>query len=706
MTDSPPTFSYAQLNWDEQGQPISSVFGDVYFSKTDGLGETEYVFLHHNQLAQRWQALSENESFVIGETGFGTGLNFLCAWNTWLQTAPASGQLHFVSVERYPLSLESLEKSLELWPQLKPLSDQLIHQYPKCLVEGVHRLEFANVSLTLIIGDAVPGFKELQASFHPDYSGGFAGSSMDAWFLDGFAPSKNPQMWSQDLFEIIARLSKPQTTFATFTSAGLVRRGLAAVGFSVVKEKGYGNKREMIRGVFDPALIEASEPELVKPEPLEQTAEPRKPIVVRCQETPWQVMGETPEKYQSHRWQEKTVAVIGGGLAGCISAYALSQRGFDVQIFESQDDIAQAASGNPQGVVYARMSPETGSLPNFNLQALQAAERFYAPFWSDYPSIGKRCGVLQLAFNDKQQALQDQISARFGHQDLFSTLDSTAASELAGVSLNHGGLYFPDCGWVHPRNLCRTLLAQKDIPVQASCTVTKIKFEHGLWTLFDDRKTPLGQFSHVVVANAKDALALKQSQHLPLRSVRGQVSFVPSTAMSSQLNMVVCSEGYLAPADASGHHCLGATFNPKSEDLTVFEHDHLANFAHIDQFSHELGQDLAPKAISDIRGRAAIRCTTPDYLPIVGPLPIPKRFDERFDRLRKNARQHIPCAGSYYPGLYTSVGYGSRALAYLPLATQLLVAHMNHEPNPIGFELARALHPARFLIRDIARNKR
>lgn len=228
------------LSWNELGQPCSIEFDDIYFSKASGLKESDYVFIQHNNLPQRFQHLIDNAHFTIGETGFGTGLNFLCAWQRFQQEAPADAYLHFISAEKFPLPPDELAKALQLWPELTPLSTQLLAQYPTKLASN-QTLIFnqGRVILNLLIGDAQQQYQDINIK-------------VDAWFLDGFSPAKNPEMWSDKLFKEVGRLSHSQTTFATFTSAGHVRRKLSAVGFKIQKTKGFAQKREMCFGHYQP----------------------------------------------------------------------------------------------------------------------------------------------------------------------------------------------------------------------------------------------------------------------------------------------------------------------------------------------------------------------------------------------------------------------------------------------------------------------
>lgn len=225
----------AIIEW-KQGQPFASAFQDVYFSSDNGLLETSYVFLQGNNLATRWQQ-HNFQTFTITETGFGTGLNFLCAAKLWLETAPKQALLNFISVEKYPLTLSDITTALQLWPELTTLSAPLLAQYATLIDTRSISLYDNRIQLNLLIGDATEQLTHLQ-------------HQTDAWFLDGFSPAKNPDMWQPALFEQMARLSHLNTTFATFSSAGIVKRGLMSAGFKVNKRAGFGKKREMINGYF------------------------------------------------------------------------------------------------------------------------------------------------------------------------------------------------------------------------------------------------------------------------------------------------------------------------------------------------------------------------------------------------------------------------------------------------------------------------
>lgn len=234
----------ATLTWNEQGTPVSKQFDDVYFSNQDGLEETRYVFLHGNRLPQRF-ATHPRPLLVVAETGFGTGLNFLTLWQAFAgfrQAEPdaALQRLHFISFEKFPLQQADLAAAHARWPELAPYADELRAQWPLPL-PGCHRLLLAEgrITLDLWFGDVNELLPQFDASMN---------NQVDAWFLDGFAPAKNPDMWTEQLFAAMARFARPEGSFATFTAAGFVRRGLQQAGFQVNRCKGFGQKREMLAG--------------------------------------------------------------------------------------------------------------------------------------------------------------------------------------------------------------------------------------------------------------------------------------------------------------------------------------------------------------------------------------------------------------------------------------------------------------------------
>jgi tRNA 5-methylaminomethyl-2-thiouridine biosynthesis bifunctional protein len=657
-----PVLPNAQLDWDDQGLPRSRVFDDVYFSNQSGLEETRYVFLEQNGLRERFAALPAGGRLVIGETGFGTGLNFLCAWQLFEQQAVAGARLHFVSVEKYPLSTPDLQRALALWPELKPFADQLLAHYV-AIHQGFQRLVLDNgrVTLTLLIGDALEQLPQLDAR-------------IDAWFLDGFAPAKNPDMWTAELFAELARLAAPGSTISTFTSTGWVRRLLNAAGFKMKRTPGIGHKWEILRGVF-----------LGWPE------ETAAPVAAK----PW-FARPTPTSGERH------ALVIGAGLAGCATAASLAARGWQVSLLERHDALAQEASGNPQGVLYLKLSAHGTALSQLIVSGFGYTRRLLEHLqrgvdWDD-------CGVLQLAFNAKEAQRQAQLAQAFP-EDLLHTLDQQHARIRAGVDLQWGGLFYPEGGWVHPPALCTWQAAHPGIRILTHHDVLQLRREQGHWQAWDGDRL-LASAPTVVLAGAADIKRFDFSSDLPLKRIRGQITRLPQTPESQGLSTVVCAEGYIAPARL-GEHTLGASFDFNNDDLTPTAAEHAGNL----QMLEEISMDLVARLGADtshpetLEGRAAFRCTSPDYLPIVGPLADREAFADAYASLGKDARQtpDIPCP--WLEGVYINSGHGSRGLITAPLSGELLAAWLDDEPLPLPRAVAEACHPNRFALRRLIRGQ-
>ncbi|WP_028535289.1 bifunctional tRNA (5-methylaminomethyl-2-thiouridine)(34)-methyltransferase MnmD/FAD-dependent 5-carboxymethylaminomethyl-2-thiouridine(34) oxidoreductase MnmC [Paludibacterium yongneupense] len=649
----------ARLDW-QDGQPYSSRYEDIYFSRDSGLDETRHVFLHHNALPERFAALSNDSHFVIAETGFGTGLNFLCAWQCFLEHAPPGARLHFVSTERFALAADDLEQALALWPQLADLGKQLLCQYP-LLTPGWHRMNFAEtrITLTLLVGDALETLPRLEAR-------------VDAWFLDGFSPAKNPDMWQPALFQTMARLSAPGATFATFTSAGFVRRGLSAVGFRVEKVPGFANKREMSRGV------------------LERIPDPE-------WQAPW---------YQHPRshLKERSAIVIGGGIAGAASAYSLARRGWQVTLLERHDALASEASGNPQGMLYTKLSPHFTSLTRLALAGYAYTLTLAETLFGDDPDAWQACGVLQLSESgDERQAA---LAACGLPADMLHPVDATEAGRIAGIALERGGLFFPRGGWVHPPTLVAALCSHRNIRVITAATALELAYDpsEGQWLAFGENG-PLAVGAVTILAAAADCSSFDATSHLPLNRIRGQISEVPATAQSGALKTVVCGEGYVAPARA-GRHCMGATFKFNSEQNGTTVEEHRENLAMLGGLSPALfgalnGAGLDPERID---GRAAFRCVSPDTLPLVGPVTDAAAFRHAYRALSRDATLRMDTPSPWVHGLYVNTAHGSRGMITAPLAGEILAAMLENEPGILDRPLLDALHPSRFLLRELIRS--
>lgn len=672
-TSSPWHVPTPDLAWSPDGAPFSRDFGDIYFSRDDGLQETEYVFLQQNHLAERWRALDPGQPgvFVIGETGFGTGLNFFSAWRLWRECAPATWRLHFVSVEKFPLDRTQLATALQQWPQFAQQSVQLLREYP-ARVPGHHRLRIEpDIVLQLLFGDAEAMLDTLHDSAAPELPNGFA---VDAWFLDGFAPARNPAMWSEELFAHIGRLSRPGTTFATFTVAGAVKRGMQQAGFAIEKFAGFGTKRQMLRGTFA-APVATATPARVRA--VEYWAWPPAPTT------------------------RQPVFVIGGGLAGTSTARALAERGWPVTLLERQPQLGAEASGNPSGVLYTKLSVQAGTLNRFALHSYLYALRLYRTHLEAHPQDGMPCGVLQLTDDTEQwQALREAFA---GHDEWVQCIEADRASELAGCTIAQPAVWFPQAGWLKPAAICAAAARHPLIDVQLNCTVHALEQRDDGWLL----RTDTGELHAgiVVVAAAADARALLPDAALPLKPIRGQITQLPPGWLREQPRTVICHTGYLAPT-ATGLD-IGATYDLRDADPAVRPADHRRN---VEALAAALpGVPVVPEdasAYAQLTGRVGLRCTTPDYLPLVGAVADTDRLVRQCAPLARNANTPLAEPGAMLPGLYVNVGHGSRGLSSTPLCAELLASLICGEPRPLPRELVQALAPARFLVRDIVRGRR
>jgi tRNA 5-methylaminomethyl-2-thiouridine biosynthesis bifunctional protein len=399
---------------------------------------------------------------------------------------------------------------------------------------------------------------------------------------------------------------------------------------------------------------------------------------------------------------ERHALVIGAGLAGCASAASLAARGWQVSLLERHDALAQEASGNPQGVLYLKLSAHGTALSQLIVSGFGYTRRLLEHLqrgldWDD-------CGVLQLAFNAKEAQRQAQLAAAFP-EDLLHTLDREQAQSRAGIGLQSGGLFYPEGGWVHPPALCQWQAGQPNIKLLMHHEVLELRRQDNQWQAWDG-ETLLASAPVVVLAGAAEIKRFPYSSELPLKRIRGQITRLHQTPDSQSLSTVVCAEGYVAPARL-GEHTLGASFDFNSDDLTPTAAEHAGNLNMLEEISADLvtrlgAHTLQPEALE---GRAAFRCTSPDYLPIVGPLADSLAFADAYIALSKDARQtpDIPCP--WLDGLYVNSGHGSRGLITAPLAGELLAAWLDDEPLPLPRAVAEACHPNRFALRRLIRGQ-
>lgn len=652
----------ADLDW-RQDLPFSIQYDDIYYSAGNEVDQSQYVFVDGNNLINRWLAMPTNRSsqFNIAETGFGTGLNFLLTWSLWEQHAPPSACLHYISCEKHPLSLSDLIKSHTHWPQFKIIAKLLSDRYP-ILTPGYHHLSFCNgrVKLTLMLGEALDCFEQLLTCGDPKLESELRSSFIDAWFLDGFVPRNNPAMWSDALINVIAMLSKEGTTLATYTAAQKVKSTLSNYGFIVDKKKGFGPKTHMISACFSNSSAHR----------------------LKVRHTPWHIG-------TSNNYQEKKAVVIGAGLAGCFTAYSLAVRGWNITLIDENESVGKGASANQQAVLFPKLSAYRSPLTQFMLTAFLYASQFYQSIAAQ-SNIGELNGSLILAHNEKERLSQQSLKKWLKYYPELGTLvDAKLASELSGILIDNSGLFIPLSGWINSPALCRILASTPGISLITNERVEKLILNKETWVINNVESQV------VILANGNKVNLFEETDHLPIKSIRGQMTVIQPSDGSSFLKIPLCGEGHVLPL-LNGTHSVGATFEFGIDQPYINQDDDTVNITKLKKIAPNI--NWSEKTVDHWAG---IRGSAPDYLPLVGQIAKSLEFINVFCGLESNSKRWIPRSGPYYPGLYACAGFGSRGLTTIPLCAEWLAASINNELSCLPRNLVQALSPSRFLRKNI-----
>ncbi|HCM9425996.1 TPA: bifunctional tRNA (5-methylaminomethyl-2-thiouridine)(34)-methyltransferase MnmD/FAD-dependent 5-carboxymethylaminomethyl-2-thiouridine(34) oxidoreductase MnmC [Enterobacter hormaechei subsp. xiangfangensis] len=654
----------ANLEFNAEGTPVSRDFDDVYFSNDNGLEETRYVFLEGNHLSTRFPE-HPRRLFVVAESGFGTGLNFLTLWQAFdcfraAYPEATLQRLHFISFEKFPLTAHDLRLAHQRWPELAHWAEQLQTQWPPA-IGGCHRLilDDGRVTLDLWLGDINDLTDKLDDSMN---------QKVDAWFLDGFAPAKNPDMWSPHLFSAMARLARPGATLATFTSAGFVRRGLQEAGFTMRKTKGFGRKRDMLVGVMEQDLAIPAQ-------------------------APW---------FARRASTSREVAIVGGGIASALLSLALLHRGWQVTLYCADEAPATGASGNRQGALYPLLSSHDPALFQLFPAAFTFARRLYdsLPVAFDHDW----CGVTQLGWDEKSQQKITQMLSLGLPEDIAHAVTAQQVAETAGVDTGCGGIQYPLGGWLCPAELTSAAIAlgqSRGLTVHYAHKVQSLS-RTAHWKLrFADGKE--AQHASVVLANGHHITQFTQTASLPVYPVGGQVSHIPTAPQLSKLRQVLCYDGYLTPQNPSnGHHCIGASYHRGETDMHYSEADQQQNRQRL--------LDCFPNAswakevdVSEGQARCGVRCATRDHLPMAGNVPDYDATLEVYQDLADNKETAV--SAPVHPELFMLGGLGSRGLCSAPLLAEVLAAQMSDEPVPLDRVTLAGLNPNRLWVRKLLKGK-
>lgn len=643
MTGSRPTqIQSAELGFDEGGRPFSRRYQDVYRSRAGAFEEAAAVFLDGCGLRQRWRA---RPRFCIVELGFGLGVNFLATLAAWAEDAERPASLDFVSVEAHPLSRADLARALDAVGARGRPVESLLAQWPLPL-PGLHRLVFAEgrVRLTLAIGEAASMVTRLPAA-------------ADAFFLDGFAPARNPGMWAPGLFRQLARLARPDAGLATYTAARGVREALSEAGFEVALAPGFGGKRERIVGRYAPR---------------------------------WRSFPPPPE---APAWSAREAIVIGAGLSGCAVTAALAARGWQVSLLEDAAAIARGGSAQPLVADHLHVAPDDNPLARLTRAALLLGR-------SDFPSEHP-AGKLQAADTEAEALRQADTVRRLGFPaDFVQALDVAQASDQAGLRLARGGLWLPLAGLADPAARCRSLLerAGDRVRLRLGTRVHALRYRDGRWEALGDAGRCLAVAPVVVLANAGDAQRLGAQQAAPLRRVRGQTTRVAAGALP-RLQTVLGGDAYACPTPDGGI-LVGSTFDD-GESLVPDPEADLSNLRRLLRILAPGSSSLDVLLASAAPGACGFRYTTHDRLPVIGALPDEAEIRRNAPAFARNDRLELPAM----PGLYGAYGYGSRGLLWSGLGAGILAAAIEGTPAPVETDLLAAVSPARFLRQQLRRRR-
>lgn len=582
-----------RLIWTDDGSPRSGRFDDIYFSREDGLAETRAVFLAGCDLPRAWAG---RRQFCVAELGFGTGLNIAALLDLWRREGPPGGHLNLFSVEGFPLTCEEASRALDAWPELASAAQALLRVWPAA-TPGFHRLDLPafNASLDLAVGDVSRALSQ--------WSG-----RADAWFLDGFAPSTNPDMWSEPVLDAIAARSAPGARLATFTVAGSVRRGLTARGFAVDKRPGHGRKRERLEARLADVSPAPSGP--------------------------------------------RSVAVVGAGIAGAALARAFAALGQRVVVIEAARPGA-GASGFPAALVTPRLDAGDVGIAALYAQALTRAAALYAAT----PGATVATGVLQFEQVPRDAARFARVAAQpIWPEGAMVVLEAEACSARVGEPVTGGGLWMRDAMAVRPAVVLETWLETADRIVAAVASLAPVG---GGWSLRDAAGGVIVEVDVVVLAAGWGTAGLAPA--LPLSPVRGQADWVEGFESGP-----VAWGGYAVPTGSG--LLFGATHDRGESEGGPTAEGSARNLATVAGCLPALAARIA--AAGPTQARTAVRATTPDRLPLAGPLPA-------------------------HEGVFVLGGLGSRGFAAAPLLAEHVAALVSGTPSPLPVALSARVDPLR-----------
>ncbi len=656
FTQAFKAMQYTNLIW-RDGQPYSEKFDDIYYSSSEGeniSGESEFnhVFFKNNGLPERWQGKGD---FVIAELGFGSGLNCILTIREWLKNIKDSNQsgcLHYIALEKYPLSPEAIVELISQYPELDDYCEELINNYPPA-VEGTHSRH--------LFGDRVIIHYKFMDAYKALEDERFM---VDCWYLDGFSPAKNTDMWSEKLFKKLAQNSYQGTTCSTYTAAGFVKRHLDNAGFTVTKVKGYGKKREMLTASFNA----------------------RHKHAYKYADKPWFV---SPSAVNI---SSKKATVIGAGIAGLSVAYSLVRRGWSVTVIDRHADVAKETSGNPAVITYPRLSVNNDVDTEFysdaycyNLYVLETLQKKYRQqFWFG-------CGLLQRT--DRKRI--SEIIKKFRFNENYVSIYNEIVEH--GNALNDQQVYaeYKSAGVVLPRVLCDVLRQEcGDSLTLVKAEITEIKRSAGQWLcLSGDEKIDVNET--LILADATAANNLGLASNFPIESVRGQIAVFKENINSKNIRKVMSADKHITPS-INNKHYLGATYSRNNTSLEI-DADETRQL--LDSINENFSDLLRENDYCD--AWAGFRAMAKDRVPIVGAIPDEKYFNEEYADINHGSTKNNYQPASYLSGVYVTAAHGSRGFTSSFISAEIIAAQLHTVPAPVSKRVMDYLSPSRFIVNDL-----
>jgi tRNA 5-methylaminomethyl-2-thiouridine biosynthesis bifunctional protein len=622
------------LEFDGDGVPLSGVYGDVFRSRSGALAESEQVFVHATALAERWKGA---RSFTVLEVGFGLGVNFLATLAAWRLDAHRPAALHFVSIEKHPLTADDLWRAHQALGLTGYDSETLHRGWPPATPD-LHRLDFegGRVTLWLALGDAGEWLPQLRLA-------------ADAVYLDGFAPDRNPDSWSPEVLRGVARLCRRGARLATYSAARSVRDALSEAGFDVQLRPGFGRKRERIDAVYAPRWVSWPEP----------AGPPERPV--------------------------RHALIIGGGLGGLAIAHRLHELGWSITLIEAEAQIMHGGSAQPVCADHLHVSSDDNLTARATRAALYLALSARQRLHPD--TLSAPIGRLQWACAPEEAArMRHTVQALGFPKTVLDWVEGSAAADLTGRPVAAGGLWMPGCDALDPteQGNARRALMGDSLKLITGRRVERLSRHDALWQAFDAQGLRIAEAPVAILCNAGDVRRLGGLDSIELRRIRGQTSWLDPHPCPG-LRCILGGPSYAVPR---GQRLLiGASFE-ESDD----PHPDLnADLGNLRRLTRMLGLDPLDWQGGLSTAAVGFRWTSVDRLPLIGRVPDGSVARAERESLLRESKRSVP----RQPDLFCAAGFGSRGTLWSELAAEWIASTLEGAPLPVAGTIDAAIDPGR-----------